>query len=129
MANTPEVIGDPMIRIWWVGWLLMELPALLVFGYFVSFTSDWPNKIILIASKPWYLHYINRSLIFPFRLKTKGKKIPIVIIASAILFNFMNGFINGYWLAKFAPESDNILIDIGIVIGLLIFLIDLIINQ
>jgi protein-S-isoprenylcysteine O-methyltransferase Ste14 len=54
---------------------------------------------------------------------------PVVIMGAAILINFMNGFINGYWLANFSPEADHILIDIRIVIGLFIFLIGFITNQ
>jgi hypothetical protein len=49
----------------------------------------------------WVLHYIYRSLIFPLRTKTTGKKIPLVIVASAIGFNFINGFVNGTYLGSF----------------------------
>ena len=113
-----------------LGWLLMELPALLVFAWFLSFTSDWHNKIILVAASLWGLHYIHRSIIFPFRLNTKGKKMPLAIMGSAILFNFVNGFINGYWLAYFAPEvGNNFFTDVRIMIGTAIFILGFVINQ
>ena len=113
-----------------LGWLIMELPALLVFLYFVKQTSNWFNFMLVIAVSLWSLHYIHRAIIFPFRLKTKGKKMPVVIVLSAILFNTVNGFINGYWLAHFAPE-DKILLsnDTRMVVGALIFSIGFIINQ
>lgn len=113
-----------------LGWLIMELPALLVFLYFVKQTSNWFNFMLVIAVSLWSLHYIHRAIIFPFRLKTKGKKMPVVIVLSAILFNTVNGFINGYWLAHFAPE-DKILLsnDTRMVVGALIFSVGFIINQ
>jgi len=113
-----------------IGWLLMELPALLVFAFFVSFTPDWHNKLVLIATSLWGLHYIHRAIIFPFRLNTKGKKMPIIIVGSAILFNFVNGFINGYWLANFALEVGNdISTTVRLIIGAIVFLSGFVINQ
>jgi len=43
----------------------------------------------------WLLHYINRTLIFPLRLHTKGKQMPLAIGAHGSRFNMVNGFING----------------------------------
>lgn len=113
-----------------LGWLIMELPALLVFAFFVSLSPDLGNKLVLIAASLWGLHYIHRSIIFPFRLKTKGKKMPLVIVFSAILFNTVNGFLNGYWLSHFAPETnDNLLHNIHLIIGFILFLAGFFINQ
>jgi hypothetical protein len=113
-----------------LGWLLMELPALLVFAWFLSFTPNWHNKLILVAAPLWGLHYIHRSIIFPFRLKTKGKKMPVVIMVLAIFFNFANGFFNGYWLANFAPAVGNELFtNTRLIIGTVIFISGFIINQ
>lgn len=113
-----------------LGWLLMELPALLVFAYFLSFTPNLYNKLVLVAASLWGLHYIQRSIIFPFRLNTKGKKMPVVIMIFAILFNTVNGYLNGYWLANFVPETgaDN-LTDARLLLGAIVFLSGFAINQ
>ncbi len=112
-----------------VGWFLMELPALLVFGYFVSF-SDFKNQTVAAAVVLWAIHYIHRSIIFPFRLKTKGKMMPLVIVFSAILFNTINGFFNGYWLAHFVPDgTDKVLSNARLIIGGIVFLSGFLINQ
>jgi len=119
----------PMISNRW-GWLIMELPALLVFMFFLGFSPDLKNKLVLIAASLWGLHYIHRSIIFPFRLKTKGKKMPLVIVFSAILFNTVNGFLNGYWLSHFAPvENSNWLTSFHLIVGILLFLAGFVINQ
>lgn len=113
-----------------IGWLIMELPALLVFAYFVSDIPDLKNRVVLVAISLWGLHYIHRSLIFPFRLKTKGKKMPVVIVFSAILFNFANGFFNGYWLSHYAPEFENTFAsNLQVIAGALVFLSGFFINQ
>jgi hypothetical protein len=113
-----------------LGWLIMELPALLVFVYFVRITANDYNLLFLAAIVLWVLHYFNRAIIYPFRLNTRGKKMPVVIMVSAIFFNLVNGFINGYWLSHFAPEDKLELSTIlRIVIGSVVFLTGFIINQ
>ena len=51
----------------------------------------------------WILHYINRSIIYPFRTKTTGKQIPVLIVLFAIIFNSVNGWSNGYYLGALGP--------------------------
>ena len=51
----------------------------------------------------WMLHYLNRSIIFPLRTRTTGKRIPILIVLSAIGFNVVNGWSNGYFLGYLSP--------------------------
>jgi hypothetical protein len=63
-----------------LGWLIMELPALLVFVYFAQLTTNWLNLLLLTAFALWVWHYFNRAIVFPFRLNTKGKKMPVVIM-------------------------------------------------
>ena len=40
------------------------------------------------------LHYINRDIIYPLRLKTKTK-VPLEIILTAFSFTFANGYLQG----------------------------------
>ncbi len=87
------------------GWILMELPALLVFaGFFLGGSGERPGVTWIFFSL-WVLHYIHRTLIFPFRLRTRGKKMPLAIVFMAIGFNFVNGFINGYYLGNLATHE------------------------
>lgn len=112
------------------GWILMELPALLVFGYFVVFYSDLQNKIVQVAGILWGIHYGHRSIIYPLTIKTKGKKMPVLIVLFAILFNLVNGFLNGYWLVTFVPQNtSSLMLDLRLLIGIVIFLIGFVINK
>ena len=86
------------------GWIIMEAPALLVFVIFFLMGSPYHNAPTWIFFSLYAIHYINRDIIFPLRLRTKGKKMPLAIMFMAIFFNLVNGFINGYYLGNLADE-------------------------
>ena len=94
----------PVISNKW-GWFLMELPAMIIFPSLVLIGDNPLNEVSLVLILLWSVHYVNRTLVFPFRIKTKGKKMPLFIVVSAIFFNGINGFINGYWLGFLAPAA------------------------
>jgi hypothetical protein len=78
----------------------------------------------------WTIHYVNRSIIFPLRTRTKGKKIPLLIVFSAIFFNMINAGLNGYWLGHVGPAyPDNWLTDPRFILGALVFITGFAINQ
>ena len=113
------------------GWILMELPALLVFAGFYLFGTGSHPTVTWIFFGFWVLHYVNRTLIFPFRLKTKGKKMPLAIVFMAIGFNFVNGFINGYYLGTIASSvhyPDAWLLDPRFIGGVAVFIAGMFIN-
>lgn len=114
-----------------LGWIIMELPALLVFAGFYLFGSGDRPLITWIFSSLWFFHYINRTLIFPFRLRTNGKKMPLAIVFMAIFFNLINGSINGYFLGTLATEARyplSYLYDPRFMAGMVLFISGLIIN-
>jgi hypothetical protein len=83
-----------------LGWILMETPSILTFSYFVFTGKAFLNSFILFFSSLWILHYVHRSFIFPFRIRTGNKKMPLVVVLMAVFFNFLNGFFNGYYLGN-----------------------------
>ncbi|MGB5318230.1 DUF1295 domain-containing protein [Eudoraea sp.] len=124
--HTSEKWGMMVSNRW--GWFWMELPAFLLFPILVFIgprEKDWLTWLLVGL---WTLHYFNRTFVFPFRLKTSGKKMPLTIVFSAIFFNGINGFLNGYYLGYLAPE-DQTGITLNIVIGLLLFFGGMYINN
>ncbi|HNX85985.1 MAG TPA: DUF1295 domain-containing protein [Bacteroidales bacterium] len=114
-----------------LGWILMELPALLVFACFFLFGTGNRPAVTWIFFSLWLLHYLNRTLVFPFRLRTKGKKMPLAIVLMGNGFNFMNGFINGYFLGTLATPDQYPLgyfLDMRFIAGILIFFAGMFIN-
>jgi len=111
------------------GWTIMELVSPLVFGSFFLLGSAPKSTPMWIFFGLWMMHYINRSLIFPWRTRTSGKKIPITIVLSAAFFNVVNGSLNGYWLGTLTePYPEWWLADPRFFLGLTVFLLGFGIN-
>jgi len=109
------------------GWVLMELPsfAIILFFYITSDQSLYASMLSLI----WLAHYLNRTFIFPFRIRTKGKKMPLVIMGSAIFFNFMNAGLNGYFLSNLEEYTQTSFQEWNFYLGLGLFIAAFIVNQ
>jgi 3-oxo-5-alpha-steroid 4-dehydrogenase 1 len=114
-----------------IGWIMMELPALLVFtGFYLGGSGSHP-MVTWVFFGMWVLHYLNRTLIFPFRLRTRGKRMPLAIVFMAIGFNFVNGFINGYYLGSLATNVQypiSYLYDPRFIGGIILFYFGMLIN-
>lgn len=114
-----------------LGWFIMELPSLLIMMYFLVFGSNSLNSYVWILFLLWILHYTNRTLIYPLRIKATPKRIPLVIVCSAIFFNFVNAGLNGYYLSALAPinaYNEHWLLSPNFTIGMLLFLTGMLIN-
>ena len=113
-----------------LGWIIMESPSLLIITA-LFFAGDQPKDIgKWIFFSLWFIHYFNRSFIFPLRTRTRKKKMPVVIMFSAVFFNLVNGTINGYWLGF--TETDygtHWLTDPRFIVGIIVFIAGFIINQ
>jgi 3-oxo-5-alpha-steroid 4-dehydrogenase 1 len=105
-----------------LGWCLMELVSLVVFaGLFLSGTNAKTAPMWVFFAL-WTAHYINRSLIFPWRTRTKGKRIPVAIVGSAAAFNIVNAGLNGLYLGTFGEVYPAAwMTDPRFIVGLLVF--------
>ena len=88
-----------------VGWVLMEMPAFLVIilFYFIALFSGHYNDgrsvvVMTVFILIWELHYIHRTFVYPFLLHKKSKPMAVLIPLFGMIFNTMNGFINGFYL-------------------------------
>ncbi|MCB9555363.1 MAG: DUF1295 domain-containing protein [Deltaproteobacteria bacterium] len=110
-----------------LGWVLMELPAVIAIAAFAwGGPLPWSKTTIAMLAL-WQLHYLNRALIFPLRIRSGGKRTPVAIIGSAIFFNVVNGFIQGRQLTYFGSPSDALL-EPTFILGTALFLCGLAIN-
>ena len=83
------------------GWILLESPCLFaaVLTFFLSGGNS--NALVpLIFICIWQSHYFYRSVIFPISVVNKNSK-PVALsgIGFGIVFNSINGFLNGYAFA------------------------------
>lgn len=113
-----------------LGWTLMELPALVLFFVFFFTQNEFITYPVIVFLFFWGIHYFNRAIIFPFRIKTKGKKMPIIIMLSAILFNTVNTFFLAEYLATNAADyTINWFQSWQFLLGTSLFIVGFIINQ
>jgi protein-S-isoprenylcysteine O-methyltransferase Ste14 len=111
-----------------IAWTVMEAVPLIVFvlcyGIGDRLTSIVPIFFLLLFA----VHYTNRAFIFPFI--TRGKeRIPFSIMATAVLFNSVNGYLHGRWFFTLVPEySADWFLSPQFIIGIAIFIIGMLIN-
>jgi protein-S-isoprenylcysteine O-methyltransferase Ste14 len=111
------------------GWVLMELPAVATIAVFfvLGDRTASPAAIALLAM--WELHYVYRTLVFPFRRRGGRRPMPLSVVSMAVLFNIWNGYLNGRWLFALGPERGvEWLTDPRFVLGAALFLSGLAIN-
>lgn len=84
-----------------LGWCLMELVSLLVFAGLFLAGPNSKTAPMWVFFALWVAHYVNRSLIFPWRTHTRGKTIPLAIVGSAAAFNVVNAGLNGLYFGWF----------------------------
>lgn len=111
-----------------LGWIIMEAPVLIVLLFFVFNSMDRQTTVTWVMIGLFCFHYFNRILVFPFRLHTRGKKMPLLIVGSAVFFNLMNGFGLGYFFYAFAEYPDTWLTDPRFLIGIVLFVTGMFIN-
>ena len=118
----------------WVGWFLMEAPAPIGFTLFFFSGLFLPGRVPTTAAPYvflglWLTHYIHRSFIFPFRLRNRNRRMALLTVAMAVLFNLVNGYINGRWFAAFGPDyPGGWLADPRFTVGLALFVAGFVIN-
>jgi protein-S-isoprenylcysteine O-methyltransferase Ste14 len=86
------------------GWVLMELPSLILFTLFFLISERTDSSVAMVFCGMWLAHYIYRSLVFPSLIRTPGKRMPVLIVTSGIMFNVGNSYLNGRWLFTLGPD-------------------------
>ena len=112
-----------------LGWLIMESPAVLVFGA-IFFLGPHRNEWVpLIFLAMWWFHYINRAFVFPFRLPANAKPMPVLVCALAIAFNVLNAVVNAGWIGHVGHYDSAWLLDPRFLGGAALFFVGFTINH
>lgn len=114
------------------GWFIMEMPSLLIMIYFLFAGSKPFLSYSYILFYLWIVHYFNRVMIYPFRIMSTNKKMPILIVFNAIIFNIVNATLNGYYLSELANSevyNSKWLISFHFIIGLVLFITGFAVNN
>lgn len=102
------------------GWVLMELPAVATILVVVLFAGSFSAATVVFLVL-WQLHYVYRTFVFPFRLRGTRHPTPWSVVLTAVVFNVVNGSLNGHHLAT-AEYSNAWLVSPRFLVGAALFL-------
>ncbi len=117
----------PMVRDR-VGWMVMESPSLVLFSVLYVRGPHRAELAPLALYLMWVAHYANRTLVYPLRLKTPGKQMPVAVVAMAFVFNVQNATMNASWIGTLGQYPRGWVFDPRFVVGAAMFLLGMAIN-
>ncbi|KAE9040095.1 hypothetical protein PR003_g5094 [Phytophthora rubi] len=89
-----------------LGWVLMESPSAIWFAIVYSWGEHRSETTPLIAASLWGCHYVYRSYVYPFLIRTnKDKRMPLTVMLSGDFYNMINAYINARYLSQFGDYS------------------------
>jgi len=89
-----------------LAWFVMEVVVLVVFWSVIGRSPLALPAPAAVMALLFSGHYLNRAVVFPLRLRTRGKRMPLVIMLSAVGFNLVNGTLLGSqlgWRGDYPP--------------------------
>ena len=110
------------------GWIIQEGVSPIVFAYFFLSGPSIKTEAMWIFFIIWVGHYFNRSFIYPLK-QHNSNHMPILIMLSAVFFNIINGFTNGYYFGTIVTsEYQNYFTNYNFILGMIVFCSGLYIN-
>ncbi len=113
-----------------VAWVLMEAPVFIVMLLMWALSPRRFEIVPLIFFLLFEIHYFQRSFIFPLKMSGRGV-MPLGIISMGVVFNLLNGYIQGRWIFYLAPENlyrAAWLLSPQFIIGIVVFITGMAIN-
>jgi hypothetical protein len=112
-----------------LGWMAMELPAVAVVAAFFFSSGRTSELAALVFFAMWEIHYVQRAFVFPSLLASGSTPMPISVAALAVVFNLINGCLQGGWLYHLRPPyPENWLRDPRFLAGAALFFAGMAVN-
>jgi len=115
-----------------VGWVVMELPGLIVFPvvFFMGSRADQTVPLFFLAI--WMIHYSNRALINPLLMRVQPgstSSFSIGVVVAGWITLFLHGYFNAAYLTEFGSHYQvSWFADPRFQVGLAIYLIGFVLN-
>lgn len=112
------------------GWLLMEIPAVLWFAVWYLLGAGVESLALTVFFAMWQAHYMHRAFVYPLTLRSAERRMPLAVVGMAILFNTVNGYINGRFLFTLSEGySAAWLADPRFIMGFALFAVGYFVNR
>jgi len=106
-----------------LGWVIMESPAVYIVAAFYFTGQHVGDPVVTVFFLLWQLHYVYRSFIYPALDKARNKRMPMVVMFSAVLWNILNGYNIGFYFHELAPvRTTHWFVQWPFFVGLILFL-------
>ncbi len=113
-----------------LGWFVMEIPSPIVMLVLFLTGSTELSIVHVLFLILWEIHYVNRTFVFPFRIRGDRKQMTLTVVLMAIFFNIINGYLNGVYLFTLSDRyALHWLVDPRFIAGVIVFLTGQVINQ
>lgn len=98
-----------------IAWFFMEFPIFISMFIIWACSENRFDIVPCIFLLIFQIHYIQRTLIFPFLIKGKGT-MPLGIMFMGMAFNILNAMMQGYWIffIAYTPEHPAFFVQKGI---------------
>ncbi len=87
-----------------LAWILMEAPVFFVMLYLWATSDRRFEPTLCVIFLLFQLHYFQRSFVFPLLMKGKSR-MPLSIMLMGIVFNVLNGYMQGLWIFRLSPSE------------------------
>ena len=89
-----------------LGWLAMESVSLVAFNFFFMHGNRSFHLVTGLFCLLWNIHYLNRAFLYPARMRGGGRPMAVAVVLMAMLFNAVNGYLNGRYLNLYSSRYD-----------------------
>ncbi len=113
----------------WLAWVVMESPAVVLFVAIFVMGDHRGQLVPLLLLGVWQVHYVHRTFVFPFRLHSKAKPMPILVVGFGVVFNSLNAYVNARWISHLGTYTEAWLLDPRLWIGVAVFGLGYTINK
>ena len=108
-----------------LAWVLMELPSLAAFLLGWLWAGPPESALSWALGSFWTIHYGHRTFIYPLLIRPRpGASMKILLVVMAVIFNVLNGGLNGLFLAQGLRAGWDIFATIGLALGAVGFAIN-----
>ncbi len=111
-----------------IGWVVMESPSVLLFVP-IFLAGEHANELVpRILFGLWLFHYVYRTFVFPLRMRASGRRMPLVVMGLALVFQLLNSYLIARYVSHFGRYGAAWLGDPRCAAGITLFLLGWAIN-
>jgi 3-oxo-5-alpha-steroid 4-dehydrogenase 1 len=108
-----------------LSWVLMEAPSAIIPIVLVAVGGRFdPATLAFLAI--WEAHYLQRAFVYPWLIRGRGARVPLLVPVSGAMFNVLNTYLNFRFMP---PREVAWLLDLRFLLGLAIFSAGYLINR